>query len=199
MSTRRPPHRHQSPGAPEGAGEGGCAGFVALLSSSLDGELAGERTAALEAHLAACPGCVARKAALLAQADALREASARALEGLSLEGFSAGVMRAIARDRARPGFLRSRGALATARLSELWSRRRVQLLASVGAVACAGLLLAVSVRPGARAPGAPPAASARLSEARAAVESLDVSGASYAVLDLEGAPTTVIWISPEED
>lgn len=198
MSTRRPPHRHQSPGAPEGAvTAAGCAGLVLLLSASLDGELPPEEASTLEAHLAVCPRCAARKAALLAQAHALRAASERALDRLPLADFSAGVLRAIARDRARPGVLGTARQALSVRVSELWSGRRVQLLASVGVVACAALLLALPGGPRIAGPGAPPLAQAPGLEARASVESLDISGASYAVLDLEGSPTTVIWVSEE--
>lgn len=163
-----------------------CASFARLLSASLDGELAPRELASLSAHLAGCPRCAARKEALRTQQEALL-AQARAVDHVELSRFSAQVMARIARERARPSALER----LRARVAAAWELHRGALVAGSGALAAAGLLLGLSLKgpaPVAALP-VPPGALAY-----ASIDSLDVAGGGSAVLDLEGHPTTVIWV-----
>ena len=95
-----------------------CDEISQLLSARLDGELTEEETAALEAHLAACPEC----RALSQQLEALRGAFSRLEDVSAPEGFARRVMEQISPEAEQP------------KVIPLFRRRWVK--AAMGAAAC---------------------------------------------------------------
>ncbi len=192
MTVRRPPYLSiVTEARPTGKADPACVPFVRLLSASIDLELPPEEDLRLAEHLASCARCTARKARLLVQSEALKRFADERVDELDLTNFSSLVMQAVARDQSRPRGL----AVVGARLTELWTARRPQLMASMGGFAAAAcLLLAVTVH---KQPGAQVAQTQVQAPLYAAVEALDVQGGSSAVLDLDGHDTTVIWVSED--
>src|SRR6478609_4767569 len=128
MSAPRPPHRHRPQGEAARTAPGSnaaCAPWVRLLSADLDGELSSDESARLATHLAGCERCRERKALLVAQGAALRHEAEVLVSDVAMAGFSARVLRAIEAEASRPRGL----ALVAARITELWSVRRLPVLA----------------------------------------------------------------------
>jgi anti-sigma factor RsiW len=161
---------------------------VQELSAHLDGELSPAARLTLEAHLASCPACTGRLAALRAVGEALRRRFEAKTEATDFSGFAAAVMSRIephrpsVSERFRVGWEEWR----THRAGSLWS----------GFAVVAALLVAVFALPTARGPE--PLAAGSLHPSLEAVSTDEQSHIAPVVLKTEGGDA-IIWLVDHPD
>lgn len=163
-----------------------CEDVVPLIGPLLDGALGAADRAWVDEHVRGCAACSGRRALILAQAQALRDALRARAAAISLSGFPD---RVLARTRQQE---RSRAA-EQARVwgREMWWAHRGILTAGSGLALAACMALFVLFLPAVSVDDGPGAA-----DNSPQVEEVDFGTRDGAVLQL-GRETTVIWMSDD--
>jgi anti-sigma factor RsiW len=163
-----------------------CLDVVPLIGPLLDGALPPDDRAWVEDHLRGCEACGLRRALLVAQAQALRDALQARAAAISLAGFSDRVLARVRKDAP----LRARE---QARVwgQEMWWAHRGVLTAGSGLALAACMALFMFFQPPASADDGPV-----LADNSPQVEEVDFGTRDGAVLQL-GRETTVIWMSDD--
>ncbi len=162
-----------------------CEDVVPLIGPLLDAALAADDRAWVDEHLRGCAACGARRALLLAQGQALREAVRARAAALSLAGFSDRVLARV-REEGRPS-IQERAPIWG---REMWWAHRGALTAGSGLALAACMALFMLFLP-ATTDDAPAVA-----DNSPQVEEVDFGTRDGAVLQL-GHETTVIWMSDD--
>jgi anti-sigma factor RsiW len=163
-----------------------CEDVVPLIGPLLDAALAADDRAWVDEHLRGCAACGARRALLLAQAQALREVIRARAAALSLAGFSDRVLARVREER--PPSIQERAPIWG---REMWWAHRGALTAGSGLALAACMALFVLFLPPASIDDGPAAA-----DNSPQVEEVDFGTRDGAVLQL-GGETTVIWMSDD--
>jgi anti-sigma factor RsiW len=163
-----------------------CKDVVPLLGPLLDGALDPDDREWVDEHVRGCAACSDRRALLLAQAQALRDALRARAAAISLSGFSD---RVLARVRRQDSSSVREQARVWGR--EMWWAHRGALTAGSGLALAACMALFMFLLPPASADDGPVVA-----DNSPQVEEVDFGTRDGAVLQL-GRETTVIWMSDD--
>jgi anti-sigma factor RsiW len=163
-----------------------CEDVIPLIGPLLDGALGAGDRAWVDEHVRGCAACSGRRALLLAQAQALRDALRARSAALSLTGFSDRVLARV-REQQKPRVAEQ----AQVWGREMWWAHRGVLTAGSGLALAACMALFTLLLPPASADDGP-----GIADNSPQVEEVDFGTRDGAVLQL-GRETTVIWMSDD--